>query len=140
MRQNNLFKRIMAFLLAVLLAFSFDMATVRAATNGVQQKLDELRRVYDTGTYFTASGNAAYYTSWESHINSIPSRGGLPAGNTLGLDGTSCWAFAQYCFVYMYGHNFGSAQTVASPSFGDAIGLNADNHFAIYLGEDSENY
>ena len=138
------FKRWIAALLSVVLLVALipgKSMTVDAATNGVQEKLDKLRGVYYTGTYFTASGNAAYYTNTsESHINNIPARGGLPAGNTMGLDGTSCWAFAQYCFVYIYGSNFYTASVVSKPSFGDAIAVNGGAHYAIYLGEDANNY
>lgn len=138
------FKRIAAVVLSlvmVLLMIPFSAFTVNAQTNGIQAKLDKLRSVYDNGTYFTASGNAAHYTNErESHINNIPARGGLPAGNTLGLDGTSCWAFAQYCYVYIFGHNFYQGTLVSSPSIGDILVFNNGAHYAMYLGQDANNW
>ena len=138
-------KRILtAFFAVVLLIACIPLMPIQAeasSTNGVQAKLDKLKSVYYTGTYFTKSGNAAHYTNEsESHINNIPARGGLPAGSSLGIDGTSCWAFAQYCFCYIYGTNFYNANVVSKPSFGDAVAFNGGTHYAIYLGEDSNNY
>ena len=138
-------KRILtAFFAVVLLIACIPLMPIQAeasSTNGIQAKLDKLKSVYYTGTYFTKSGNAAHYTNEsESHINNIPARGGLPAGSSLGINGTSCWAFAQYCFCYIYGTNFYNANVVSKPSFGDAVAFNGGTHYAIYLGEDSNNY
>ena len=53
-------KPIIAAVIAVtIVAAAFPLAfTAKAATNGVQDRLDELKAVYYTGTYFTVDGKA----------------------------------------------------------------------------------
>jgi len=143
-------KRLLSLILALAMLFSVvptQTQVVSAETNGVQEKLDELRSVYYTGTYFTGSGNPA--TDWhdaedtsaDSHIYNIPARGGLPAGRAVGVSGTSCWAFAQYCFFYIFGHNFATNVVYPnSPQLGDAVNFNYNAHYGIYLYEDSQYY
>ena len=120
----------------------------------VEIKLDKLKEVYPTGSFFTKSGNGAGEDDWgnvgsaqsDSQLANIPSRGGLPAGSEVGRLGTSCFAFAIYCFYYIYGHDFYTNVTKTNTySVGDAIffwysGASSPSHYGIYLGEDDDNY
>ena len=141
-------KRMTAFIAAAVIMLA-AVPTVFATEqkNGIDAKLFALRTVYDTGSYFTASGNAAPSSDWQnassmnadSQLAKIPARGGLPAGSEVGCTGTSCYAFAQYCFYYIFGHNFNTEVfEVQKPTVGDALVF--PGHYAIYLSEDEDNY
>lgn len=150
-------KKTLAILLSMVLMLSvmpLGLFTVTASaeeTNGVQLKLDELRAVYDTGTYFTVNGEACTdYACYNCSLSNIPSKGGLPAGSSVSTaigNGYSCNGFARYAFYYIFGDSFFSGVVVDTPSVGDVIenfyGYDSEGnpmyHFSIYLGED-ENY
>ena len=153
-------KRIILFLIITVLTFSsvsvFSFAEEAKELSAVELKLNKLKEVYPTGSYFTKSGNAASRDDWsqvsslkiDSQLAVIPARGGLPAGSEVGRKGTSCYAFAMYCFYYLFGHHFDGHESVTkveTPSVGDAIlfwysGGAEASHYAIYLGEDKNNY
>lgn len=144
----GLFKRMIFTLTAVV--FMLSAVTIVFATeqkSAIEAKLFALRTVYDTGSYFTFSGGSAPADDWQnasslnadSQLVKIPARGGLPAGNEVGVIGTSCYAFAQYCFYYIFGHNFSTNVFEAqSPIIGDVLVF--PGHYAIYLSEDESNY
>ncbi len=151
-------KRIILFLIITVLAVSsvsvFSFAEEAEVLSAVEIKLNKLKEVYPTGSYFTKSGNAADRSDWsdvssleiDSQLAVIPSRGGLPAGSEVGKKGTSCYAFAMYCFYYIFGHHFYQNVTkTETAKVGDAIlfwysGGAEASHYAIYLGEDETNY
>ena len=118
----------------------------KAASNGVQKKLDELKAVYSTGTFFTVSGEACYSSQCDDcRLSLIPSRGGLPsgadvcAGNSAN-ESWSCRAFANYVFHYLFGERYWHLRPSASPVLGDFIKFNGGRHSAIYLWEDANYY
>ncbi len=148
-------KRILLFIIiTVLMLTSVSVFSFAEQKSAVEIKLQKLKEVYPTGSYFTKSGTAVGEDDWsnvsstqaDSQLASIPSRGGLPAGSEVGRLGTSCFAFAIYCFYYIFGHDFYENVTKTNTySVGDAIffwysGGSAPSHYGIYLGEDDENY
>ena len=133
---------IAAVLTATALPFAFP---AKAATNGVQKKLDELKAVYDTGTYFTADGNICYSNQCDNcSLSRIPSRGGLPSGAEvyaqLKNESWSCRSFADYVFYYIFGEAYWDLKKTECASLGDFIKFNGGAHSAIYLWEDADNY
>ena len=141
-------KPILAAVVAVtLVAAAFPLAfSARAATNGVQKKLDELRAVYYTGSYFTADGGVCYSNQCDNcRLSLIPSRGGLPSGADVCAgngdnESWSCRAFANYVFWYLFGERYWHLKAADSPVLGDFIKFNGGSHSAIYLWEDADNY
>ena len=130
-------------ILAAVLPFAFP---AKAASNGVQKKLDELKAVYDTGTYFTVSGEACGSSQCDDcRLSLIPSRGGLPSGadvcsGSYDSESWSCRAFANYVFHYLFGERYWHLSPVSTPVLGDFVKLNGGRHSAIYLWEDANNY
>ena len=140
-------KQIIAAVIAVTLVAALlpQIFPAKAATNGVQIKLDELKAVYDTGTYFTADGNACYSDQNDNcRLSRIPSRGGLPSGAEvyaqLRSESWSCRSFANYAFYYIFGEAYWDLKSTDSPVLGDFILLNNGRHSAIYLSEDANYY
>ncbi|MBQ8765976.1 MAG: InlB B-repeat-containing protein [Clostridia bacterium] len=141
-------KKVLSVFLTLLMIVSIiPMSTISAsAANGIQAKIDELRAVYYTGTYFTKSGGPCYdYGGADCALSNIPSRGGLPAGSTVSNaigNGWSCNGFARYAFYYVFGKAFGTSTVVSTPSLGDIIQTSSSygTHYSMYLGEDANNY
>ena len=139
-------KKIVAAVVAVtLVAVLFaQIFPANAATNGVQKKLDELRAVYSTGTYFTADGNACYSNQTDNcRLSNIPSRGGLPSGASVAAvlgESWSCRSFANYAFYYIFGEAYWNLSNTGNPVLGDFVLLNGGRHSVIYLSEDSNYY
>ncbi len=141
-------KPILAAVIAVtLVAAVLPLAfSAKAATNGVQKKLDELKAVYYTGTYFTMDGNACYANQADNcRLSLIPSRGGLPSGADVCAgngdnESWSCRAFANYVFWYVFGERYWNLKAVDAPVLGDFVKFNGGSHSAIYLWEDANNY
>ena len=141
-------KPVLAAVLAVtIVAAALSLAfPAKAAANGVQKKLDELRAVYDTGTYFTVSGEACWSSQCDDcRLSLIPSRGGLPSGADVcagcwDSESWSCRAFANYVFHYLFGERYWHLQSSDVPVLGDFVKFNGGRHSAIYLWEDAKNY
>ncbi len=143
-------KKFISIFLIVLLVFSVVPAgmTASAAGSGVQEKINAIKAVYPSGSYFTISGSAcAAYNhdvadgNWCSgcKLSAIPARGGLPSGASVGWQADTCCGFANYVYYCIFGHNK-SSQTVttSSPVLGDLVFTGA--HWFIYLSQDSNNY
>lgn len=136
-------KKIICLLLTAALLLTAFPAFSSASSNGVQDRIDFLRTVYDTGTYFTASGYACYSTeSSDCQLSNIPARGELPSGyevyKALGYsESWSCRSFANYAFYVMFGEAYWNLKPASSPMLGDFIKMNGERHSAIYLWEDS---
>ncbi len=117
-----------------------------AATNGVQEKLDELKAVYYSGTYFTVDGKPCYANQVDNcRLSRIPSRGGLPSGadvcgGSADNESWSCRSFANYVCYYLFGERYWNLKPVETPVLGDFIKFNGGSHSAIYLWEDANNY
>ena len=136
-----------AFLAVAVAAAMLPLAfPSKAASNGVQKKLDELRAVYDVGAYFTVSGEPCYSSQCDDcRLSLIPSRGGLPSGadvcaGSSDSESWSCRAFANYVFHYLFGERYWHLQSVESPVLGDFVKFNGGRHSAIYLWEDAKYY
>ena len=140
-------KPILAAVIAVTIAaavipFAFP---ARAAVNGVQKKLDEIRAVYPNGSYFTADGQICRSRQNDNcRLSRIPARGGLPSGEEVYLqlnnESWSCRSFADYVFYYTFGEAYWNLKSTSAPVLGDFIKLNNGRHSAIYLWEDADNY
>ena len=134
---------VVAAMAAALLPFAFSAG---AAVNGVQKKLDEVRAVYDDGTYFTVSGEPCYSNQCDDcRLSLIPSRGGLPSGEEVcagsaDSESWSCRAFANYVFFYLFGERYWHLRPTETAVLGDYIKFNYGRHSAIYLWEDADNY
>ena len=129
-------------IVAAAILFAFP---AKAATNGVQKKLDEIRAVYTNGTYFTADGQICRSRQNDNcRLSRIPSRGGLPSGEEVYLqlnnESWSCRSFADYVFYYTFGEAYWNLKSTTTPVLGDFIKLNNGRHSAIYLWEDADNY
>ena len=141
------FKPVLAALIAVtivaaVIPFAFP---AKAATNGVQKKLDEIRAVYTNGTYFTADGQICRSRQNDNcRLSKIPARGGLPSGAEvyaqLQNESWSCRSFADYVFYYTFGEAYWNLKSTDHPVLGDFIKMNNGRHSAIYLWEDADNY
>ncbi len=120
------------------------------AASGIQEKLDVIRNVYPTGSYFTVASSSSGCSSYNHdivngvwcqgcYLPSIPARDGLPSGAAVSYEADSCCGFASYVFYCLYGHNqaTNTAQT-STPVFGDLVFTGS--HWFIYLSEDSNNY
>ncbi len=110
--------------------------------NGVNLKLDDLLKIYDNDSYFTADGESCEKSCDNCLLSNIPEKDNLPDGQTVSDiygDGYSCVAFARYVFYYLFECNPEQTDVVDSPSIGDYISLNDGKHTAIYLWED-DNY
>ena len=129
-------------IVAAVIPFAFP---AKAAANGVQKKLDEIRAVYTNGTYFTADGQICRSRQSDNcRLSRIPARGGLPSGEEVYLqlknESWSCRSFADYVFYYTFGEAYWNLKSVSTPVLGDFVKLNNGRHSAIYLWEDADNY
>lgn len=128
----------MSLILITALILSCTAIGSSAATNGIEDKINQILKVYPSGSYFTVSGGSSWYSS--SNLADIPSRGGLPAGSVYTAKygtSTTCMAFANYAFWIIYDYCYYNCPTASSPSYGDYIVMNGGQHRAIYLWEDS---
>lgn len=147
-KSNRIISVILAFLMIVSI---IPMGTISAsAAGGIQEKIDKIRAVYNTGSYFTVASSTAACSSYNHdimngewcqgcYLPNIPSRGGLPSGGAVGYEADTCCGFASYAFYCIFGHN----QTVntsytSTPVLGDLVFTGS--HWFIYLSEDSTNY
>lgn len=140
-------KPILAAVIAVTIAAAVIPFALpaKAAVNGVQKKLDEIRAVYPNGSYFTADGQICRSRQNDNcRLSLIPARGGLPSGAEvyaqLKNESWSCRSFADYVFYYTFGEAYWNLKKTDSPMLGDFIKLNNGRHSAIYLWEDADNY
>ena len=148
-------RRAVAFVLVVLmgiLLFAYPSANYAlAGSGGVQKKLNQILKVYPSGSYFTVASSTTECTSsnhdilngvWcqGCYLPSIPARGGLPSGAAVEYRADTCCGFASYVFYCIFGHNHVTNTTVkyGSPVLGDLVFTGS--HWFIYLSEDSTNY
>lgn len=121
-----------------------------AATTGVQGKLNTVKGVYPSGSFFTVASSTSGCTSsnhdilngeWcmGCYLPNIPARGGLPSGSSVGFIADTCCGFANYVFYCTFGHRaLDSEITSSKPALGDMVFTG--KHYFIYLSEDSSNY
>lgn len=111
------------------------------SVGGVEAKLNAIKSVYPTGSYFTTTGGPVYSNdSWQCQLSNIPSRGGLPSGATVANaigEGWSCNSFARYVYYNVFGQHYinGYQVSLASASLGDVVEFYAGSgyHYGIYL-------
>ena len=155
-------KRLICFLLVGILAITMLLLPVDSAVvdndstgsvvdiamtgGGVQNRINELKAVYDSGTYFTSDGDPYYQDSgYNCRLSSIPERGNLPSGasvaNAINYDPCSCDAFACYAFYHIFGQKRPDTANASLKyvRVGDMLYFSR-HHWAIYLGQDDENW
>ncbi len=134
-------------LTVIMLISIFTIVPISAsAAGGVESKIQQIKNVYPTGSYFTKSGNVCYSNqSADCELNNIPSRGGLPSGaSAASVTGNawSCCSFARYIFYTVFGISPEASTPVSSSnlSFGDYIRIRSGEykHYAILLGQDND--
>ena len=153
-------KRILSLLLTVIMIVSMVPAMAlpsSAAANGVQQKIDEMRKVYSDESssaykYFTSTGvkatsactgDSCIGSSCQQNLANIPARSSadgsvsLPAGSKVGWGSHSCVAFGHYSWYYIFGltgslSNMSSSNATytsfsTAPSVGDYLEISFAN-------------
>ena len=110
------FKKVMALVLCIgMLSGMFDgfplignfSVTVEAQGNGVQRKIDELKNMYPTNSYFSANGRACGSECNNSCNNcslknTIANRHPEFKSSNL-TEAWSCYAFARFVYYYLFG-------------------------------------
>ena len=120
-----------------------------SAVGGVEEKLNIIKSVYPSDSYFTVSGGVCYSSqNSDCELANIPSRGGLPTGATVASvagNAWSCCSFAKYVFYCTFGLAPNSCWSVSQSEvkIGDYIDFYSTSyghHYGIYLGQDSTNW
>ena len=120
---------------------------VNASSNGVSDAIQKLVNVYPNScSYFTSDGKVdSSNSNSRCSLANIPSRGGLPSGQTVknayGKDAWSCHSFAEYAWYVIFGHCTNTrTQTISSSQLQLGDFIRFSGHSAIYLGQDSKHY
>ena len=145
--------------------FHSSLIVVKAIDqNGVESRINSLKSVFPTGSYFSANGgpcdssclrDGLSYACDNCHLKNIikqnaTAKNALSSTSGLGVSRYSCCAFAAYAFYYIFGHDHTSnSYTIHSNNYGgvtdaflsqlrkgDFLRLNDGNHFGIFLGYD----
>ncbi len=140
----GILRKLASVVLTLLMLISFFVVapSTANAAGGVESKLNAIKNVYPTGSYFTASGKPCYSNqNSDCELKNIPSRGGLPSGATAAkvtYNAWSCCSFARYVFYCIFGLRPEACTSVSGSNLkiGDYIYMNRQ-HYAIYLGQDS---
>ncbi len=154
-------KQILSIFLALIMVVSIiPMSKVEVnAANGIQAKIDLIRTVYNTGSYFTSDGkshNMLDYSVCPEDPNNRPmpyktckcslsqntkKTTGLYSGAEIasktGVSRWQCAGFAAYVFYNIFNKDYGTCGTVSidSAKLGDVVQFNIGNfsHYGIYL-------
>ena len=120
---------------------------VNASSNGVSDAIQKLVNVYPKScSYFTSDGKVdSSNSNSRCSLANIPSRGGLPSGQTVknayGKDAWSCHSFAEYAWYVIFGHCTNTqTQTISTSQLQLGDFIRFSGHSAIYLGQDSKYY
>ena len=155
---KKLFKKVISAVLSLAIIITcLPLATtdVEAATNGVQERINQLLNVYPNGSYFTKNGQSCVDSGFfDQHVYitgvrcpncnlaDIPARGGFPAGSAVGWGADTCAGFAGYVYYNIFGHNHLTQTTVYSnastASTGDIV--DTGSHWFVYLWQDDSYY
>ncbi len=144
---------------AVLLDDAAIVTTASVGGGGVQSKINELQRLFPTGSYFTTNGKPSSGSgASECYTKNVYAKNPKIKNLNLGwkkIHGAwSCCAFAHFAFRYTFGSEFTWSDSVSSKStsdisnsgmnsffaqckVGDAIKWNykgGGNHYMIFLG------
>lgn len=132
--------------LSVVICSAKETKSLDFGTGGaIEEKIKEILTVYDSDSYFTVSGNPCYSSqSYDCQLSQIPKRGNLPSGEETAkecLEAWSCCSFARYVFYNIFNCDPEKQTRVDKDnlSYGDFIFM-SNRHYAIYLGEDDNNY
>ncbi len=157
--------KILSIFLAVIMIVSIiPITSIEAsAANGIQAKIDLIRTVYDTGSYFTSDGKS--HNMWDYSVcpedpNNKPMPyktckcslsqqtkkttglySGAEVASKLGVSRWQCAAFATYVFYNIFNKDYGTCGTVSidNAKLGDVVVFDFDkssyseDHYAIYL-------
>ena len=119
-----------------------------SATKGIENRLNVIKSVYPSGSYFTVSGNLyASDSGSDCKLSLIPSRGGLSTGAkaaSVCWDGYSCCAFARYVFYNIFYHDaessaYSTKVSINNAKPGDFVVFNNNSHYGIFLKADADN-
>ena len=136
-------KKLLSILLAAVMLVCIvpitDLGIKASAAGGVAAKLESIRQVYPSGSYFTTDGTSYSSNSGsKNYLRNIPSRGGLTSGeeaaNVMG-DAWSCVAFAKYVFYNIFKTSSKSEISLSNAKIGDYVEFSG--HAGIYLSHDS---
>ncbi|MGN1082230.1 MAG: hypothetical protein ACI4SJ_01680, partial [Candidatus Avispirillum sp.] len=164
---KHFFKKLLSFILCISMIVSIsiifaDSQKSSAVATGVQEKIDLIRNIFPTGSYFTSTGGS--HNMWDYSVcpedpNNSPmpysncacslsqitkKASGLYSGaeisSILGFTNWQCCAFATYVFYNIFGCYFGYCNQVdySNAKTGDAVlfdwkGDGYIDHYAIYL-------
>lgn len=156
-------KKFLSVFLALIMVISIiPMSSITAgAANGIQTKIDLIRTIYDTGSYFTSDGyphnmqdlsvcpvdpnnSPMPYVTCECSLSQQKKKTtGLYSGAEVAAKTGSHWscnAFTTYVFYNIFNKNFSSCGKIDinNAKLGDAVSFdwNSDgsiDHYAIYL-------
>lgn len=158
-------KKILSVFLALLMIISIiPMSSITvSAANGIQSKIDLIRTIYDTGSYFTSDGKS--HNMWDYSVcpedpnnRPMPYRtckcslsqqtkkttglySGAEVASKTGASRWQCAAFATYVFYNIFNKDYGTCGTVSidNAKLGDVVVFDFDkssyseDHYAIYL-------
>ena len=152
-KHGILAKRLTALAVVVCLLFGmvpsgltmFEPFEVEAA-NGVQQKIDAIKAIYPTGSFFSVNRQACTHGSYETCPNSNcqlsevmkKHHGGWPGGT----DGWTCMAFARFVFYQVFGVMCSNTSggwynvSISNAKVGDFVVIDGGSHYGIYLYSD----
>lgn len=111
-----------------------------SAVGGVESKLNAIKAVYPTGSYFTVDGNVyAFDKGVGCQLSQIPARGDLSSGaeaeSVMG-ESWSCCGFARYVFYNIFGTNSMYPVSLNDAQIGDYVVFSG--HYGIYLSHDAD--
>lgn len=142
---------VLSMLVVILSVFSLSVSAKEVenkdfGTNGgIEERIREIEKVYDSDSYFTVSGNACGSNQCsDCELANIPQRGNLPSGEESAKEcwnSWSCCSFARYVFYNVFKCNPESQIKVSQDelSYGDYVYLSG-RHYVIYLGQDDTNW
>ncbi len=152
------------FLALIMVVSLIPITSIEAeAANGIQTKIDLIKTLYNTGSYFTSDGKSHYMWDYsvcpEDPSNSpMPYRtckcslsqqtkkttglySGAEVASKLGVSRWQCAAFATYVFYNIFNKDYATCGTVSidNAKLGDVVVFDFDkssyseDHYAIYL-------
>jgi hypothetical protein len=110
-------KKIISLILALLMFVSV-VPMWASASAGVQSKIDEILSVFPAGSYFTVDSKSCSHSTWGTcnncKLSEVLKSRGINYDDKIYPDGWTCYAFASYCFGYIFGQSFMNAVGVGS--------------------------
>ncbi len=140
----------LALIVAVGICLSAPMTIEAEAANGIQTKIDLIKTIYDTGSYFTSDGKSHYmydysvcpedpnnppfpYRTCKCSLSQITKKttglySGAEVAAKIGFTRWQCAAFATYVFYNIFNKDYGTCGTVdiANAKLGDVVVFDFD--------------